>query len=193
MRRDAIVIEHSNKALRHELTSVNQAASAFSRHPPGQPYRSSFTPHAARAAMATALMVWSVAAVLAQQPPGSAPAEPATPPSASPPPEAAPAAPAQPKLSPAMASWDKALVARVGRFQRYPAQAHGAEGVVTLGFSIDRQGHVVSSRIVKSSGSAVLDADALTLIKRAAPLPAPPADIADVNLSFVVPIRYGAR
>ena len=48
-------------------------------------------------------------------------------------------------------------------------------------------------RIVKSSGSALLDAAALDLIKRAAPLPPPPAEIADSELSFVVPIRFAAR
>jgi periplasmic protein TonB len=48
----------------------------------------------------------------------------------------------------------------------------------------------VSSRIVKSSGSAPLDAEALDLIKRAAPFPPPPAEIADSELSFIVPIRF---
>jgi protein TonB len=64
--------------------------------------------------------------------------------------------------------------------------------VVSLAFSIDRHGNVVSSRIVKSSGSTVLDAEALDLLKRAAPLPPPPAEIADSELSFVVPIRFVA-
>jgi periplasmic protein TonB len=140
---------------------------------PGPPAQRSLALHAVRAAMAAGLIVWAVAGVLAQQPP-----------------QTTPAAPAQPKPSSAMASWYKALAARVARFQRYPTQARGAEGVVTVGFRIDRQGQIVSSQIVKSSGSAVLDADALALIKRAAPLPAPPAEIADANLSFVVPIRY---
>jgi periplasmic protein TonB len=85
------------------------------------------------------------------------------------------------------------LVARLVKAQRYPAQARGLQGVVSLAFTIDRHGGVVSSRIVKSSGSAVLDAEALDLIKRAAPLPPPPADIVDSDLSFVVPIRFAAR
>jgi TonB family protein len=90
----------------------------------------------------------------------------------------------------AAASWQQSLVARLAKVQRYPAEARGAQGVVNLTFSIDRHGAVVSSRIVKSSGSAVLDAEALDLIKRAAPLPPPPADIADSELSFIVPIRF---
>ena len=96
-------------------------------------------------------------------------------------------------VSSTTASWEQSLVARLAKVQRYPAQARGVQGVVSLAFTIDRQGKVMSSKIVKSSGSAVLDAEALDLIKRAAPLPPPPADVADSNLSFVVPIRFAAR
>jgi len=112
-------------------------------------------------------------------------------PQEAPPVVTAPSAP--PSGSSATASWQQSSVARLAKVQRYPAQAHGVQGVVSLAFTIDRQGEVVSSKIVKSSGSAVLDAEALDLIKRAAPLPLPPADIADSDLSFVVPIRFAAR
>jgi periplasmic protein TonB len=50
----------------------------------------------------------------------------------------------------------------------------------------------VSSQIAKSSGSALLDVEALDLIKRAAPLPAPPAEIAHSDLSVIVAIRFAA-
>ena len=96
-------------------------------------------------------------------------------------------------VSSATASWQQSLVARLAKVQRYPAQARGVQGVVSLAFTIDRHGEVVSGWIVKSSGSAVLDAEALDLIKRAAPLPPPPADIADSDLSFIVPIRFAGR
>jgi protein TonB len=72
----------------------------------------------------------------------------------------------------------------------YPSGAHGEHGVARLAFRIDRHGRVLSSRIVQSSGSAILDQETLSLVQRAQPLPAPPADIADDQLSFVVPIRY---
>jgi TonB family protein len=98
--------------------------------------------------------------------------------------------PTSPKLAPAIASWQQAVVARLARFQRYPAQAKGATGVVNLSFSIDRQGHVLNSRVIKSSGSAVLDTEALSLLKRAAPLAPPPAGVPDSDLTFVVPIRF---
>jgi periplasmic protein TonB len=135
---------------------------------------------------AAGLIAVSAIAVLAQQTRPQAPA-------------AAPAAlsaqQSEPKPAPssaAITNWQKSLVAHLDRFKRYPPQARGAEGVVSLAFSIDRKGNFVSSRIAKSSGSAVLDAEALAMIKRAAPLPPPPAEVADADLSFVVPIRFAA-
>jgi len=101
--------------------------------------------------------------------------------------------PASPDLAPEIASWQQAVVVRLARFQRYPAQAKGATGIVNLSFSIDRQGHVLNSQIIKSSGSAVLDAEALSLLTRAAPLPPPPAAVPDSDLTFVLPIRFGLR
>jgi hypothetical protein len=65
--------------------------------------------------------------------------------------------PTSPKLAPVIANWQQALVTRLARFQRYPAHAKGATGVVNLSFSIDRQGHVLNGRVIKSSGSVVLD------------------------------------
>ena len=150
-------------------------------HPPSTAGR--FGPAAVGALCTVALSALFAEAVSAQQ-------------SASPPPDAVPPASTAPSppapVSSAAASWQQSLVARLVRFQRYPPRARGVEGVVSLAFSIDRHGNVVSSHIVKSSGSALLDYEALDLIKRAAPLPAPPAEIADSDLSVIVPIRFAA-
>src|SRR5262249_10518310 len=101
--------------------------------------------------------------------------------------------PTSPDLASAIGSWQQAVVAHLARFQRYPAQAKGTTGVVNLRFSIDRHGHVLNSQIIKSSGSAVLDAEALSLLTRAAPLPPPPAAVPDSDLTFVIPIRFALR
>jgi protein TonB len=90
----------------------------------------------------------------------------------------------------AIATWERLLVAQLERHKRYPPQARGKVGEARLAFSIDRGGRVLTSRIVRSSGSPALDEEALALIKRAAPLPPPPAGVPDDRLSFVVPIRY---
>ena len=107
---------------------------------------------------------------------------------AAPPAATAPSPPAS--LSSATASWQQSLMARFASLQRYPPKARGVQGVVSLAFTIDRHGNVTSSRIVKSSGSALLDAEALDLIKRAAPLPAPPPQVSDAPIDFVLrPLR----
>ncbi len=88
--------------------------------------------------------------------------------------------------------WERSLVAHLERSKRYPREAAGRSGVARLAFSIDREGRLLDSRIVKSSGSSILDAETLALVRRAEPFPAPPKDIADNLLSFIVPIRYAA-
>ena len=127
-------------------------------------------------------------------------AKPATPPSAAPPEmqgtskpqQESPAGAVTASPSPEIASWQQALAAHLNRFKRFPARGRNAEGIVTVDFKIDRRGSVVSSRILKSSGSEVLDAEALAVIRRASPFPPPPAGVADDALSFVVPIRFAA-
>jgi protein TonB len=47
--------------------------------------------------------------------------------------------------------------------------------------------------VVKSSGSEVLDEEALALLKRASPLPAPPAAVADEMLDNFLPIYFGMK
>jgi protein TonB len=104
---------------------------------------------------------------------------------------AAPAvAPTPRPTSAVVASWQRLLVGQLERHKRYPPQARGKVGEAQLAFSIDRTGHVVGSRIVRSSGSDALDREALALLQRAAPFPPPPAGLPDGGLSFVVPIRY---
>jgi protein TonB len=95
----------------------------------------------------------------------------------------------------AVPNWKSELVARLQRYKRYPgeAQARGEEGVAQVAFSVDRGGGVHNARIVRSSGSSLLDRATLDLIARAQPLPAPPADIHGAQIAIVVPINYNLR
>jgi len=90
----------------------------------------------------------------------------------------------------AIATWQRSLAARLETSKRYPPRAHGDKGIAQVMFRINRQGHLLESRIVQSSGSAILDEDALATLKRADPLPQPPADIGDDKLSIMTSIRY---
>jgi protein TonB len=46
---------------------------------------------------------------------------------------------------------------------------------------------------MRSSGSSLLDHEALTLPDRASPLPPPPPDVVGAQIPIEVPIRYNTR
>ena len=95
----------------------------------------------------------------------------------------------------AIPSWKSALVARLERYKRYPAEAQsrGESGVAQLAFSVDRGGSVHHAHIVRGSGSSSLDRETLALVERAAPMPPPPPEVTGAQIPVVVPIRYNAR
>lgn len=93
----------------------------------------------------------------------------------------------------AVPTWRSELVARLERSKRYPPDAHGDAGVALLAFSVDHHGEVHGARIARSSGSAALDRETLSLLTRARPLPPPPAELAGARIAVTVPIRYDVR
>jgi len=112
---------------------------------------------------------------------------------------AIPAAPAQgqpnPHTSKAVQTWRGQILAVIERNKRYPAQAEarGQQGVARVFFSLDRQGQVVGSRLVSSSGVAALDEEALALLRRAQPFPKPPPELAGDRVDLVLPLRFNIR
>ena len=92
-------------------------------------------------------------------------------------------------------SWHSRIVGLIERNKAYPpaAQARGETGVVQLAFSIDRQGHVLASQVVRSSGHAALDQETLATVRRAQPFPPPPADLPGAKFDFTVPVRFNIR
>ena len=113
-----------------------------------------------------------------------------------PPSAAAPPTPGAAVRTPAaLIRWQSALAARLARFKRYPAaaRARGVQGIAKVAFTIDHEGHLLSSHIVESSGSSLLDEETLDLLARAQPMPKPPGDVPDSALSFIVPVRFNIR
>jgi periplasmic protein TonB len=90
-------------------------------------------------------------------------------------------------------TWRNQIVTILERNKRYPSQARarGEQGVTRLAFSIDGEGHLLSSRIVASSGSAALDAETLALVQRAQPFPPPPPELAGSEMT--VPVSFNIR
>jgi protein TonB len=92
-------------------------------------------------------------------------------------------------------TWKTQLNAALTRNKRYPvsARSRGEEGVAQVFFSLDRQGRLLQSRLLRSSGSASLDEEALALLRRAQPFPPPPSDWPDELMDFNVPIRFNLK
>lgn len=114
-----------------------------------------------------------------------APAEPASVPSERPAP--APAQPAQ-GAPDTRASFHAEVLARIERARRYPpaARARREEGTAQVAFTLSRDGRVLSAAVERSSGSSVLDREALATVRRAA-LPDVPAELpAPLKLSVAV-------
>ena len=88
-------------------------------------------------------------------------------------------------------TWQKALMAHLNRAKRYPAGARRSV-VVSVAFTLDRVGRIVSYSVKQSSGQTAFDEAALAMMKRADPVPAPPPVMADEGLSFEVPVSFRA-
>jgi periplasmic protein TonB len=112
---------------------------------------------------------------------------------------AIPAAPTQGQIIPTnsnvVPTWKTQIVALLERNKRYPetAQSRREQGVAQVFFSLDRQGRVLESRVVRSSGANALDAEALALLRRAQPFPPPPRELAGDHIDLTVPIRFNLK
>ncbi|XUM20025.1 energy transducer TonB family protein [Bradyrhizobium oligotrophicum S58] len=69
----------------------------------------------------------------------------------------------------------------------------GQSGTAKVKFVIDRQGKLISRELVESTGSELLDTAALSMVERAEPFPAPPAELSDDNFTFTLPIKFANR
>ena len=102
------------------------------------------------------------------------------------------AAAAQPQPTPAqiaaIEAWKLQIARQLESKKQYPADARlrREQGAVLIVFRLDRQGRLVSSRIVRGSGSATLDNAGLALVRDAQPFAPPPAAVGNI----VLPIRY---
>jgi periplasmic protein TonB len=112
---------------------------------------------------------------------------------------ALPAAPTQgrpnPNRSSAVPTWRTQILALLERNKRYPggAQSRHQQGTAQVFFSLDRQGRVIDSRVVHSSGASALDEEALALLRRAQPFPPPPPELPGPRIDLNVPIRFNLK
>ena len=84
------------------------------------------------------------------------------------------------------------VIAHLAHFKRYPegARVRQAEGVPVVAFTLDGSGRVTGAGLSRSSGHADIDAEALAMVRRAVPFPAPPAG---AGRSFSASIGFRLR
>jgi protein TonB len=89
-------------------------------------------------------------------------------------------------------SYSSLLANAIAKYKQYPkiAQMRGWQGTVIADLEIDSKGSVISVKIKKSSTYEVLDNEALEMIKKASPFPAPPESLRGKNFSVLVPISF---
>lgn len=139
------------------------------------------------------------------------PQDPVTLPSPAPPPPVrqaapAPAAPAaagpvaaapgsDPRARAQEADYFSLISAHLNRKKRYPAEAKKAmqQGIVTVRFTVDREGNVSGVAIKRTSGHALLDQATIELVQRVAPLPRMPASMKRDTITLSLPIDYSLK
>jgi protein TonB len=101
-------------------------------------------------------------------------------------------APAPARGAVELAAYRNALLAKISGAARYPeaARERGATGVATVRFALDGGGAVTLADLAQSSGDRALDDEALAAVRRASPLPPPPAD---APRAYSAPIRFELR
>lgn len=74
----------------------------------------------------------------------------------------------------------------------YPkaARMRKQEGVVRVAFVIDREGHVLDCRLVAPTGHALLDQEALAMVRRSDPFPTPPHTIKGERIAMDAPVEF---
>jgi len=94
-----------------------------------------------------------------------------------------------------VASWHRSIALQVERHKGYPAAARARHemGTAELAFTLDRNGKVLASRVVRTSGFASLDQETIDTVRRAQPFPPPPANMPGDTFDFTVPIRFNIR
>ena len=105
---------------------------------------------------------------------------------------AAPEAGTSASTARSIVSWQNSVMLQINRHKRYPeaARSRDMQGVVQVHIEIDRGGRLLSSEIVRSSGHALLDEEALEILKRATPLPAVPVGMQGETFDFRIPIGF---
>jgi periplasmic protein TonB len=107
-----------------------------------------------------------------------------------PPPE--PPKPSEDDINAARGQYGGILGRAIAKHKSYPkiAQMRGWQGEVLLDLKLDGAGNVLSATIKESSGHESLDNQALEMVRKASPFPAPPEALRGRSFNITVPVSF---
>ena len=103
-----------------------------------------------------------------------------------------PKAAVQSQAGPLRSAYLADIKRRLEARKTYPRQARRRrqQGTVTMHFAVARNGALNRVQVSRSSGHALLDQAAMSLVRDVSPFPPPPKHLAAATLELIVPIRY---
>ncbi len=89
-------------------------------------------------------------------------------------------------------SYTQTLISHIRKYQYYPKRALIAEvqGSVTLRITLDNEGEILSKKLIKRSGSRILDREVLRMVSKATPFPVIPKELEMTTFVFDVPLNF---
>ena len=95
-------------------------------------------------------------------------------------------------VSNALSQYGGTLGRAIAKHKSYPkiAQMRGWQGECLLDLKIDSSGNVLSTNIKQSSGYESLDNQALEMVRKASPFPAPPEALRGRSFNITVPVSF---
>ncbi len=100
--------------------------------------------------------------------------------------------PTENDVSNALSQYGNTLGRAIAKHKSYPkiAQMRGWQGECLLDLKIDGNGNVLSANVKESSGHESLDNQALEMVRKASPFPAPPEALRGRNFNITVPVSF---
>ena len=91
--------------------------------------------------------------------------------------------------------FSRELAIHIAKFKKYPriATRRGWQGEVVLEVELTGKGQLIKKGVMKSSGHKPLDTEAMKMIDRAVPFPAPPSILSESTFTILVPISFTLR
>lgn len=88
--------------------------------------------------------------------------------------------------------WQRSIAMAVAKKQVYPRSAlrRELEGSAKVKITLGRDGTIAAFETLQSTGHDELDREIPKLMERINPLPAPPSELADDDLTFVLPLAW---